>query len=1858
MNLNGPVTHDFGVEGIYTIRIQGDFPSIQFNNGGDKDKIVDIAQWGNIEWESFENAFQGCSNLNSTASDAPDLSKAGNMSFAFQLASQFNGDISNWDVSSVKNMRGMFWGANALDRDLSNWNTAIVTDMAFMFFGATLFDSDLTNWNVESVTLMSSMFSGTNNFNGDLSNWNPLNVIDMSFMFSNASSFNQNLGIWNISSVTDMTGMLSNTNLSIENYDNTLVGWAGQAPQNNVILGAMGLEYCGGESARTDLINTYNWTITDDSKNCPYFIIQFDTSLPGTSNGSSVELPTIGGNYSVDWDNDGLFDDHNLSGNTIHDFGAPGIYTIMIKGDFPRIYFNNSGDKDKLVSVIQWGDNPWTTMKDAFHGCNNFVIVAPDSPNLTNVSDMSSMFRDASNFNGFINNWDVSNVTDMSNMFRGASSFNSQLSNWNLSSVENMAGMFRDATTFNQSIGNWNITSCLDMTNMLSDCGMSMANYDNTLIGWSLQNVQANVNLDAQNLKYCEGEAARTLLINQNGWSISGDEKACPFISTWRTNNPGITNASSVAIPTFPGETYNYDVDWENDGIYDDFGVSGDITHDYGNPGTYDIAIRGQFPRIYFNSQGDEDKIIDVLSWGGIEWSSMKYAFYGCSNLDVSATDAPDLSNLTDIHGMFIGTMITDPDFTNWDVSTVTHMGSLFLFCQEFTGDVSNWDVSNVVDMKNTFGWAQAFNGNISNWDVSNVTDMSGMFEKAYDFNMAIGGWDVSNVTNMYRMFGSAFDFNQSIDSWDVSNVETMDRMFESADAFTQDLNSWDVSNVTNMDAMFIGAELFNGAIGNWDVSNVTDMAQMFAYTPLFNQDLNQWDVSSVTNMGQMFYNAESFNGNISAWDVTNVTSMYFMFANSAFNQDLNTWDVSNVQQFSSMFQDNIHFNGDISNWDVTGTSNLSDIFRGATSFNRDISGWDVSNATHFGFMFNNAQSFDQDLSSWDVTNATYMGFMFNNSGVSTGNYDKILISWASQNVQDDVWLGASGLTYCKGESARLNLILNKGWSFQGDDKDCAFTMTWKTDNPGVSPNDAITIPTIGGGYNYDVDWNNDGTFDQFGINGSTSYIFAQPGTYTIRIRGDFPRIHFNDGGDKEKIIDIEQWGDIEWQSMENAFYGCYNLDISATDPPDLSNVTNMSSMMKVALSFNGDVSDWDVSNVTDMSGLFAYAENFEGDVSSWDVSNVTDMSDMFWVVDNFNSDLSNWDVSNVTSTSGMFGGNHIFNSDISGWDVSKVTDMSQMFAGAESFNQDISGWDISNVTSIWAMFKSADAFNIDIGGWDVSGVSSLAQMFWGAEIFNQDISGWDISNVSNLTSMFRGAYAFNQDISNWNTANVDDISAIFSYTNSFNQDLSDWDMSNVTDMSYAFQFATAFDQSLEDWDVSAATDMTDMLSSSGLSQENYDQSLIGWADQAVQANVTLDSDNLNYCAGEMARNHLTNSHGWSISGDNKTCPSAFLTTWKTDNPGTSNASSITIPASGPGLKYHIDWENDGIYDEVNVTGAITHDYGNPGTYTVAIIGSFPRIAFNNVGDKEKILFINQWSDQEWSTMQNAFFGCSNLKITALDSPNFSNVESTASMLRGATAFNSGISGWDMSNVVNTTFMFAEATSFNQSLNSWDMSQVENLSYMFYNASDFNGDVTNWNVSNVVNMYGTFWNASSFNRDITTWNTQSVEDMRKTFQNATDFNQDLGAWDIADVTQMNSMLEFSGLSMDNYDNTLIGWAGQNVQNNVQLDADDLLYCAAQTERDFLINTKGWTIQNDILGCAPCGVNTWIGGVDVWGKATLWDLNRVPMPCDDVVIPIGGDVTVSSNKMVTIKSLLNNGIVRLLSDSKMEIMPNE
>ncbi|WP_405412602.1 BspA family leucine-rich repeat surface protein [Maribacter sp. Asnod1-A12] len=1388
------------------------------------------------------------------------------------------------------------------------------------------------------------------------------------------------------------------------------------------------------------------------------------------------------------------------------------------------------------------------------------------------------------------------------------------------------------------------------------------------------------------------------------------------FTSIWNTNNieTGSSANNQITVPTNPAyTTYNFDIDWGDSTT--DTGVTGNITHTYATSGSYTISISGTFPSIYFNDEvaNDKLKIIEILSWGNIQWQTMENAFYGCENLNFDAIDSPDLSqvttlkymfrgctsfngiindwdisNITDLSGLFYGcnifnrpldlwttNAVTDMSETfagardfnepldNWNTANVTTMYRMFYGASDFNQNINNWIVDNVTNMSGTFYSTGSFNEPLNNWNVSKVTFMSSMFDGS-GFNQPIDNWNVSNVTNMYAMFRHAV-YNHPLDSWDVSSVVYFSEMFQRHRTFNQPLNSWNVSNATDMHGMFDGwiwGQVFNQALDNWNVSNVTDMSYMFRDNTAFNQDISGWDVSNVINMEGMFEDTTVFNQDISSWNVSNVTNMTNMFQQTdVFNQPLNSWNVANVTDITGIFSNAAAFNQPLNNWNLANTTNFVDMFNNAVSFNQDISGWDTSGITNMGSMFNGATSFDSNISSWNIYAVTNMNNIFSNSGISQENYDNILIAWAGQTVSPGVNLGATNLQYCDALNQRQSLIDDDGWNITGDAVNCSYVLCTEITMPhasdtatpansdirwdpapnatgyriylelerggarnyvningspannldvgntvGVSftnefdPGDIVYVtvvpyndegPAVGCQeinftvveswvnspdafkltydttlqegttttpinqliiqtqssftYDYNIDWG-DGQYDN-NVTGDITHTYLTPGIYTVSIIGTFPSPRHNQSsGDAYKLLSIDQWGTQVWESMNNAFAGCENMEYNATDVPNLTNVTDMTSMFIVCNKFNGDINNWDVSNVTGMYGVFGSADIFNQPLNNWDVSNVTNMNFMFASTDEFNQDISSWNVGNVTDMARMFNSADSFNQPLNSWNVSNVTDMSQLFYSAEVFDQPLDSWNVTKVEEMDQMFYSAEAFNQNIDSWDVSSVTTMSQMFYYALAFNEPLNSWNVSSVTTMNSMFYNAETFNQPLDNWNVSSVNTMASMFSSTDSFNQNIDSWNVTNVTNMSSMFSYALNFDQPLNSWDVNSVVNMSSMFRGAA----EFNQPLIDWDVSAVANMTSMFEDAV-----------LFNQP---------------INTW--------NVSSVTLMESM--------FEDAAVFNQ---------DLNN---WNTAVVTNF------NSMFKNSLVFdgtITNWNTGEALNMAEMFSGATAFNQN-IDSWDVSFVTTMEAMFNEATSYNQTMNSWNVASVTTMEDMFKNAGVFNENIGDWNVRGVTTMEEMFSGATSFNQDLNNWRISGVNNMDYMFRNASAYNQPMDLWNPGNVT-MRSMFHDATALNQSLAEWDVSGVTNMSDMLDNTALIRENYDNTLIAWSEQTLTSGITLGAEGLPYCDAQEERQSMIDTYGWTFSQDVRDC--------------------------PIPeCTQLASPLNGDTDVPVNTNIT------------------------
>src|SRR3989339_18469 len=298
--LNGSyvfANHSYSVADTYNISLIGNATRISFYNGTEDSLINILTPISNgldgitSGYEMFRDA-KNITNFTTENFFDETSSNVTNMWSMFRDATNFNGNISNWNTSSVVEMGNMFYGATSFNGNISNWDVSNVNNMYSMFRGLTFFNQDLTTWDTSNLEGVDAMFYNVTNFNGNISNWNISKISDTWYMFAYAISFNQNLTNWDTSKVINMDHMFYNAtsfNGNISNWNTSSV-----TDMNNMFYNATSFNQ---DLSNWDVssVTNYNWTITDGGL---YFSGE-ETPVPsssgggGGSGGGGSTIPTI-----------------------------------------------------------------------------------------------------------------------------------------------------------------------------------------------------------------------------------------------------------------------------------------------------------------------------------------------------------------------------------------------------------------------------------------------------------------------------------------------------------------------------------------------------------------------------------------------------------------------------------------------------------------------------------------------------------------------------------------------------------------------------------------------------------------------------------------------------------------------------------------------------------------------------------------------------------------------------------------------------------------------------------------------------------------------------------------------------------------------------------------------------------------------------------------------------------------------------------------------------------------------------------------------------------------------------------------------------------------------------------------------------------------------------------------------------------------------------------------------------------------------------------------------------------------------------------------------------------------------------
>ncbi len=136
----------------------------------------------------------------------------------------------------------------------------------------------------------------------------------------------------------------------------------------------------------------------------PAFKITIDTTQAGSASDTFV-LPLASGStydFLVDW-GDGSSETITSDTDVTHVYDTSGTYQISITGQIPRVFFDNTGDRLKLMSIDNFGDYALgsTSQQAAFRGCSNLVINATDVGYFGGVTNFQRAWESCASLTSF-----------------------------------------------------------------------------------------------------------------------------------------------------------------------------------------------------------------------------------------------------------------------------------------------------------------------------------------------------------------------------------------------------------------------------------------------------------------------------------------------------------------------------------------------------------------------------------------------------------------------------------------------------------------------------------------------------------------------------------------------------------------------------------------------------------------------------------------------------------------------------------------------------------------------------------------------------------------------------------------------------------------------------------------------------------------------------------------------------------------------------------------------------------------------------------------------------------------------------------------------------------------------------------------------------------------------------------------------------------------------------------------------------------------------------------------------------------------------------------------------------------------
>lgn len=765
--------------------------------------------------------------------------------------------------------------------------------------------------------------------------------------------------------------------------------------------------------------------------------------------------------------------------------------------------------------------------------------------------------------------------------------------------------------------------------------------------------------------------------------------------------------------------------------------------------------------------------------------------------------------------------------------------------------------------------------------------------------------------------------------------------------------------------------------------------------------------------------------------------------------------------------------------------------------------------------------------------------------------------------------------------------------------QDTAFRSTWDTRTPSYidddpelavesSAVDTIILPLTGTtGHDFTIWWGDPANSstqvlaDRDVSANPVSFTYDDAGVYEIAIEGVIGhKWQFGSGAnDRKKITNVSNWGTFTTGAETYGFHKCSNMICTATDSLTIGGTT-------MAYWFSGtaivtiNTSSWELGNVVSFESTFAYCSSL-----------VT-------------IDTSRWDTSSWNQIRNAFNGcTNLSVIDVSGWDMRGVRDCEYLFAYNTSLTGnalDVSGWrfqehgafpaedpQTNSIHVRYMFFGCTGLTELDVSNWTTSGIDTFSGIFLNcSNIAVLNTSTWNTRSAIKINSLFHNC--LNLEVAQvassgsyiWNTSSVTDMSNMFNNCPKITTiPVAGWDISNVTSCGrFALNCSEITSFPADDWE--------------------FDEMLTPY--EMLRGCVKLET--IDTTDWQLPK--ATNCH--EMFRDCESLQTLVCTNW-----GMGDATNINSLFQNCELVEVLNVAN---WDVTNVTTmtslfadctALTTagiagvgNWNNGSPSTTAKITTMAG-AFSNCTTLTTIP-ISDWDVREVTSMDNLFFGCTNLVDSAggLDVSSWvtSKLQTMFRTFRSCTnLITINISGWDMAEVTSLKEAFAYCTSCTAlDVSNWNVSSLLDAEYAFHSCialANNSLDVSDWNSSpsSTTSITNTSWMFHSLNVGnivVTDWDVRGVIDMSGMFYNSDIIALDVSGWNTfpSSTAQVKSMRKFVSQCTDLADLNVSSLDTSGVEDLNQFFASTP--CASSVYADI----KHW----DISSLKERGQENWEG----------------------------------------------------------------